>query len=178
MLIILQLLPILIFGGFPFIYASLDANIKIGNNCKIINNTKYNRIGVGKKTSICAEKEGRISIGNNVGLSGVSICSHSQITIGNNVLIGANAFIFDTDFHSLSYKDRINEYLYGLPSNALNKPIKICDNVFIGANCIITKGVTIGYNSIIAAGSVIVKDVPPNQIWGGNPAVFIREINL
>ena len=51
------------------------------------------------------------------------------------------------------------------------------DNVFIGANCIILKGVKIGDRSIIGAGSVVTKNVPSDQIWAGNPAKFIREIN-
>ncbi len=50
------------------------------------------------------------------------------------------------------------------------------DNVFIGANCIILKGVKIGDRSIIGAGSVVTKNVPSDQIWAGNPAKFIREI--
>lgn len=52
----------------------------------------------------------------------------------------------------------------------------ICDNVFIGAKCIILKGVTIGENSVIGAGSVVTKNVPANQIWAGNPAKFIKNV--
>lgn len=51
----------------------------------------------------------------------------------------------------------------------------IMDGVFIGANSIITKPLTIGENSIIAAGSVVTKNIPPNEIWGGNPAKFIKK---
>ena len=51
------------------------------------------------------------------------------------------------------------------------------DNVFIGANCIILKGVKIGDRSIIGTDSVVTKNVPSDQIWAGNPAKFIREIN-
>lgn len=55
---------------------------------------------------------------------------------------------------------------------------KICDDVFIGCRSIILKGVTIGARSIIAAGSVVTKDVPADEIWGGNPAQFIKKINI
>lgn len=55
-------------------------------------------------------------------------------------------------------------------------PIKIEDDVFIGARTIITKGVTIGAKSIVAAGSVVVCNIPSGEIWGGNPAKFIMKI--
>ena len=55
-------------------------------------------------------------------------------------------------------------------------PVVIGGNVFIGARCIILKGVTIGENSIIGAGSVVTKSIPANEIWAGNPAKFIRKI--
>lgn len=79
--------------------------------------------------------------------------------------------IFDTDFHPLdALKRRIG--FEGMKS----KPVTIEDDAFIGAHCVICKGVTIGSRSIVAAGSVVVKDIPRNEIWGGNPARFIRKI--
>ena len=160
----------------PYIYASKNSSIQIGPNCVIINNTKYNRIGINKKTSICAEHNGQIMIGKNVGMSGVSICSRLRIVIGDDVKIGANTFIYDSDFHSLSYQDRLAELVEGTSINEKKMPIVIEDNAFIGANSIILKGVTIGQNSIIAAGSVVAKSVPTNEIWGGNPASFIKKL--
>ena len=55
--------------------------------------------------------------------------------------------------------------------------VKIGNNVFIGANTIVLKGVTIGDRSIIGAGSVVTKNIPEDEIWGGNPAKFIRKID-
>lgn len=55
-------------------------------------------------------------------------------------------------------------------------PVVIKDGVFIGAHCIILKGVTIGEKSIIGAGSVVTKSIPDGEIWAGNPAKFIRRI--
>jgi len=163
-----------LYGGMPYIYSSLNSKIEFGTNCTIINSTKYNRIGIIKKTSICAERNGNIILGNNVGLSGVSICSHDQIIIGNNVLVGANTFIFDTDFHSIESEIRLKEIKMMVPIGEKTKPICIENNVFIGANTIINKGVRIGANSIIAAGSVVTRNIPTNEIWGGNPASFIK----
>ena len=167
-----------IYGGIPYIYASTGSNIQIGQNCNVINDTKYNRIGIIKKSSICAERNGKIVIGDNVGMSGVSICSHDQIVIGNNVLIGANVFIFDTDFHSLISEIRLQEIESGNPIGEKTEPVYIGNNVFIGANAIITKGVKIGDNSIIATGSIVTKNIPENEIWGGNPAKFIRALEF
>jgi acetyltransferase-like isoleucine patch superfamily enzyme len=55
-------------------------------------------------------------------------------------------------------------------------PVKIKKYAFIGGGSIILKGVTVGENSIIVAGSVVTRDIPDNEIWGGNPAKFIRKV--
>lgn len=56
--------------------------------------------------------------------------------------------------------------------------VRICHNAFIGANCVITKPVTIGHHSVVGAGSVVTKDIPPCEIWGGVPAKFIKKIEI
>lgn len=81
--------------------------------------------------------------------------------------------IFDTDHHPIDWRER------RMPGNGLkakHSPILIEDDVFIGTGCCIMKGVTIGARSIVAAGSVISKSIPPNEVWGGNPAKFIKRI--
>lgn len=81
--------------------------------------------------------------------------------------------VYTTDFHSLDPKVRqTNRDL----KERKSAPVIIEENVFIGAHCTILKGVTIGKNSIIGAGSVVTKSVPANEIWAGNPAKFIRKI--
>ena len=116
---------------------------------------------------------GPIKIGNNVGISNTCLYAAEEIEIGDNVRIGGDTRIYDTDFHSLDAKERESK-----KETIKISPVRIKNNVFVGAHCLILKGVTIGENSIIAAGSVVTKDVPPNQIWGGNPAKCIREIGL
>jgi acetyltransferase-like isoleucine patch superfamily enzyme len=79
----------------------------------------------------------------------------------------------DSNFHALDYNARrIN---HGV-AMAKSSPIYIGNDVFIGAKTIICKGVNIGDRAIIAAGSVVVKSVPDDEVWGGNPAMFIRKI--
>ncbi len=93
-------------GKLPFIHASITANITIGDSVIFANTTKKNFIGIYKPCSIIAFGHGEVRIGRFVGLSGVSICAHDKIEIGDHVLIGANTMIFDTNFHSLDYRQR------------------------------------------------------------------------
>lgn len=85
-------------------------------------------------------------------------------------IIGPNTIIVDSDFHSIwPPENRCNTMGY-----ENDKAVTIGKNVWIGMNCIILKGVTVGENSVIAAGSIVTKDIPPNVLVGGNPAKIIR----
>lgn len=89
-------------------------------------------------------------------------------------MIGVGTHIYDTNFHNIDPTLRIGK---NDPRESVKtRPIPINDNVFIGAFSIILKGVNIGKNSVVAAGSVVTKSIPDNQIWGGNPAQFIKNI--
>ena len=116
--------------------------------------------------------ESKLIIGDNVGISGSSICASVGVTIGNNVLIGSGCLITDSDAHPLDWKDRRKD-LFNKVSRA---PIVIGNDVFIGARCIILKGVTIGDRAIIGACSVVTKDVPQDSIVAGNPATIIKRL--
>ena len=82
--------------------------------------------------------------------------------------------MIDTDSHNIDYKIRRGQWT----DWGVSKPIVIEDDVFIGVNCIILKGVTIGARSIVAAGTVVTKSFPADCIIGGNPAKIIRRICL
>lgn len=115
-----------------------------------------------------------LSIGNNVGLSQISIECANCISIGNNVNIGAGCLLIDSNFHSSDWKIRRDR---GLDIHyAKTAPIYIGDDVFIGARSIIGKGVSIGDRVMIAAGSVVIKDIPNDCIAGGNPCIVIKRI--
>lgn len=87
-------------------------------------------------------------------------------------MFGVYSCIWDNDFHPLNYlQRRIDD-----PNKVVSKEIIIGDDVFIGANCIVLKGVSIGDRSIIAAGSIVSKNIPSDEIWGGNPIRFLKKI--
>ena len=93
----------------------------------------------------------------------------NKIIIGDNVMVGPRVSFY-TAGHPIDAEIRIEELEFGLP-------ITIEDNVWIGGSATILPGVTVGRNSIVAAGAVVTKDVPSNSIVGGNPARLIRVIN-
>lgn len=121
--------------------------------------------------------------------SSTFIC-RSKIEIGKNVTIAWGSTFYDHDSHSLDYIERRkdiddelkdiragNHFIQSKNWNVVNsKPIKICDDAWIGMNCIILKGVTIGEGAIVGAGSVVTKDVPAWTVVGGNPAKVIKTL--
>lgn len=157
-------------AGFMHVHGKKNG-LQIGDNVKIWSKASVNPTSGFNQSSFRTEEKGNIQIGNNVGLSHVNITSYESVIIEDNVRIGSGVKIWDTDFHSLDYEDRINE-----DRRIKSKPIRVCEGAFIGACSIILKGVTIGRHSIIGAGSVVTKDVPDGEIWAGNPAQFIRRI--
>jgi len=114
-----------------------------------------------------------VHIGDNTWINNnfVAIAEHSRIDIGKNVLIGTNVEIYDSDFHGLEINMR------RISEPAWTKPVKICDNVFLGSNVKILKGVVIGAGSVVANGSIVVNDIPANVIAGGIPARELRAID-
>ena len=131
-------------------------------------------IDAGSYSQISVSKGAKLTIGDYSGISNTSIHCQQEITIGNHVNIGGGCKIFDTNFHSTDWRDRNNRKRD--IENRKTAPVDIGDYVFIGARSIICKGVTIGNHSMIAAGSVVVKDVPADEVWGGNPAKYIKKI--
>lgn len=161
--------------GIPNINIGLGGKCIIGPNFKMNNRQSANPIGRFQPCSLIVGKRGELLVGNNVGISSTAIVCHEKIVIGDNVNLGGNVAIYDTDFHSLNHIKRLNRELDSRDTKT--KPVKIGNNVFVGAHSTILKGVTIGDNSIIGACSLVTKNIPANEIWGGNPAKFIKTYN-
>lgn len=159
--------------GLMKINVTRRGQLTIGRNFSVNSGNRFNMIGRQQRTTLWVE--GKLSIGDNVGMSATAIICNHQVKIGNNVTIGGNVVIYDTDFHALNPQLRSNPSMDR--KNAIRKQVIIEDFVFIGAHSTILKGVTIGKNSIIGAGSVVSGNIPPDEIWAGNPARFIKQLS-
>lgn len=153
------------FSGFPIFRNLPDSDIIIGDGCQFNSSHSSNLIGIYTPCMISTIKRGAlISIGTKCGMSGTVIAAAEKIVIGNNVRLGANTLITDTDWHSDDYRSRDDS------------PVIIGDNVWIGYGVKVLKGVTIGNNALVGAGSIVTHDIPANTIAAGNPCKVIKEI--
>lgn len=109
------------------------------------------------KTKISLRKNSTLTLGNCFINNNVSIICSKSITIGDKTAIGPNVIIRDSDDHILLPRTE----------TSMISPIVIGNNVWIGSNAIILKGVNIGDGAVIAAGAVVNKDVPPHCLVGG-----------
>ena len=154
----------------------LDPKSKLAINGQFVYGRNITINGEGIDNSIRSQivilPGAKLEIGDDTGMSQVSITCKQFIHIGSHVTIGAGTLIFDTNFHNTDWKVRRN-HAEDLRT-AKNASVFIGDDVFIGTRCIICKGVSIGDRTIIAAGSVVVKDIPSDCIAGGNPCKIIR----
>lgn len=154
---------------------------------------KYLKLGersIMPATFIFESPDGEIIIGDDVLIGNATFISRNSITIEDHVFIGWGTTLMDHDFHSINYKDRRDDFLQVLDNvkegknlnfnknwdTVNSKPILIKKDVWIGMNCTIMKGVTIGEGAVVAANSVVTKDVAPFTIVAGNPARVIKTI--
>ena len=142
-------------------------NIHLGDNVHM-------QTSSGNMSRLCTwpngpDGHGHIHIGSNTLLTpGLQVVSAHQVTIGDNVMIASRVYISDADWHGIY--DR-------LASPGPTAPVELKDNVWLGEGVKVCKGVTIGANSVIGAGSVVTKDIPANVVAAGNPAKAIRELD-
>ena len=112
--------------------------------------------------------QGGIRIGRYVLICpGVRISSADTITIGDNCMLANRVYVSDSDWH-----DVYNRTAFGKSS-----PVRIGDNVWIGDSAIVSKGVTIGRNTVVGAGAVVVHDLPANCVAAGNPARVVKPLD-
>jgi len=160
------------FHGVPIIQKHRHSRMSFGPGLGLRSSLGSNPLAPNHPVVLTTwQEEAHLEIGANFAMTGGTICAAERITIGNNVAVGANTTITDTDFHSLDTNQRRME-----SSGGSAAAIVIEADVFIGMNCLILKGVRIGEGSVIGAGSVVTRDVPPRVIVAGNPAKVVREL--
>ena len=161
-------------NGLIYIRVRKRGQISLGRHVWLVSHPSTNLVGLTNPCVLHCRQNGKIIIGDHSGLSAGVISSQSSITVGQYVKLGGNVRIFDHDFHALDYSNRRDGAKDLL--NCRTKPVAIGDDVFVGANSIILKGVKIGDRSIIGAGSVVSCDVPPDEVWAGNPARLVKKL--
>lgn len=155
------------FSGWCYLNIIKGAKIQIGNHVHFVSSPFVNHIGLNRRCSLSVfTPKARLIIGDNCGFSSTNISAFIEIVIGNNVRVGANTMIMDSDFHT-------ND-----PRTGPNRPVRIDDNVWLGTNVTVLKGVHIGENSVIGAGSVVTKDIPANVVAAGNPCCVIKNLHV
>lgn len=165
-------------------------NVFIANNARInIENKDLSNISVGQNVQIYGDinifKSGSFKIGKNSFVGEFSkIFVFSNIEIGDNCLISHGVTVMDSDTHSKDFQERADEYYNNVvkgiqrdPNNmVVANPTKIGNDVWIGCNSIILKGVTIGDRAIIGAGSIINTDIPCDSVVTNNIVLNIKEL--
>jgi len=176
-------------------YLVCERNTRIeGLNLSVRNPAKDKYMYIGKNSVISGNfvfetASGEIRIGNNTFIGGGMFVCIEGIEIGNDVMISWGCTFVDNNSHSLRWserKDDVRDWKKGLDENKIGfykdwtnvkrGKIVVKDKAWIGFNCIVMKGVTIGEGAVVAAGSVVTKDVPDWTIVGGNPAKIIKYI--
>ena len=158
--------------GVLTIRSGKKGSISIGEKPQFRSGKRYNIIGGDTRLILRTVGEGKIRIGNRVGISNSALVSMSQIELQDDVMIGGSCKLYDTDFHSISYEKRMD---YPDP-DIRTKPILIKQGAFIGAHTIILKGVTIGCHSVVGAGSVVTHSIPDGELWGGGTCCLHSQI--
>jgi len=160
------------FFGTPIIQKHHQSTIEFGDYLQIRSRYRANPIGINHPVIISTlNPNAKISVGQHFAMSGGAICAAESITIGDYVAFGANTTVVDTDFHPIAMNERLAN-----PNGGVCIPVVIEDNVFIGMNCFILKGVTIGSGSMVGANSLVTTNIPPGVIAAGNPARVIRSL--
>lgn len=170
----------LLLKGVPVIFNKKGAELTLGNNVTVKSSFMSNLVGLYSRTVIVTRAPGAyIRIGDNVGMSGVTIYARKGIEIGDNTAIGGNTKILDNDFHPIEAETR-NKLLAdkkGGDSDLIpSKPIKIGRNCFIGCNAIILKGTELGDGCVVGAGAVVSGKFEAGSVIAGNPARVIRKM--
>jgi acetyltransferase-like isoleucine patch superfamily enzyme len=155
--------------SFKHFFSTLSVALRVGNRVTLW------------RTSLSTEEKGMIEIGDDCYISNASIVCSEKISIGNRVFIAGGVTIADSDFHPLDPALRLADTIALSPVGnskkrppMKSKPVTIEDDVWIGFNATILKGVTVGAGAVIQPGAIVLEDVPAGITVAGNPAKPIK----
>jgi len=181
----------------PWTHGELPPNVRVGSNTLISADYAFKRfrardpnaLVIGSNSTMdgvhfAVGQKGRVMIGDFCYFTNAVLLCELELRLGNYVVIGWNATIADTDFHPLSPADRIADAIACSPLGEGRsrpeipcRPVVVEDDVWIGPNATILKGVRIGVGSWIEAGSLVTRDVPARSRVLGNPAQVIGQVS-
>jgi len=176
----------------------LPPNVQVGPNTIIIGGHAFRRFHSERDLALVVGghctfdgahfalgREARMTIGDYCYFTNAVLLCEMEVSIGSFVVIGWNTTIADTDFHPIAPAERIADAIFCSPlgkgrprPEIIRKPVIIEDQVWIGPNATILKGVHVGTGAFIEAGSLVTQDVPARARIAGNPARVIGEVGL
>ncbi len=160
--------------GLPIVACCKGSILEIEDDVVLCSWSHWTALGVAHPVVLRTLRTGaRLRIGRGTGISGGSFCAAVEVDIGERCMIGADVTICDTDFHSLAAEGRRGPDDW---SRIACRPVRIGDEVFVGARAMILKGVEVGRGAVIGAASVVTRSVPAGAIVAGNPAVVVGSI--
>ena len=155
---------------FPLIEIAAGGRLVLADGVKLNSRNEGYHVNMHSPVKLVVARGARLEIGAGTRVHGTCIHAAERVTIGRSCLIAANTQIIDSSGHDLSFPD-VSQRIH---TTGRTKPVVIGDNVWVGANCIILPGVSIGEGSVIAAGSVVNTNIPARVVAGGNPAVVLK----
>jgi acetyltransferase-like isoleucine patch superfamily enzyme len=177
-------------------HGPLPANVRLGSGTLLTADYAFKRFKSGQSDALviganstmdgvhfAIGEQGRVRIGDYCYFTNAVLLCELELRIGSYVVIGWNATLADTDFHPIAPAERIADAIACSPLGAgrprpeiARRPVIIEDDVWIGPNATILKGVRLGAGSWIEAGSLVTRDVPPRSRVLGNPAQIIGSV--
>ncbi len=162
------------FYGLPIVSMVPGSSIELGPRVVLCSHPRYTALGVARPVVLrTLTSDAFIRIGADVGISGGVVCAAISVEIGDRCLLGADVQVTDTDFHPIAADGRRFETR---PERIASASIVIEENVFVGAGVRILKGVRIGRNTVVGAGSVVTRSLPENVMAAGVPARVIARL--
>jgi NDP-sugar pyrophosphorylase family protein len=162
-----------IFDGPTHFKRYPTSTVTIGANCRFRSSPRSNFIGLNRHCALSTHAKGAvIQVGRRCGFSGAVIAARERIVLGEGVLCGANVTITDFDWHVVEPARRHSR------QSGESSPVEVGDNVWLGMNVLVLKGVTIGANTVIGANSVVLSSLPPDSVAAGIPAHVVAPLSL